>query len=382
VPELENLILLLQKKKELASNSDNKFLTALCSILSEEIDKTTFLQILQQYEKALNIYYTTPRYSSETTSQRLEHLYVIGYHVLSKHPYTVDNFLDRLQRVLLLDYQESLTKDDLIAMELLSKAVLKFQPSTILESAISFLHEAIDSQSYFKPDKKQVSLSSVVADDLLNRKNSYPEEETFKFLYALKSKTDLRTKFFIENMIPSIQRRRQYLIPDYKKIEDIIAAFDFAKQYFNDESADAAKKIFGFYMLIIYWDELRALKIGAIEAFNRLVHSPILSFRETSGLWLVADRLRIDKKREYFFGRDFRKLKFPATTEEFTDTLIGDGPFTIIEIVAANLLTQFTHPLIHPLIEEFSKTKYHDFCPGSDRFRKYLEEQAKNVKKI
>jgi hypothetical protein len=190
----------------------------------------------------------------------------------------------------------------------------------------------------------------------------------------------MRLSFFIQDLKKSFINRN-YIVREFEKKEEISAALDSAMDYFKDKPADAGRKVSGFYMLITYWDQLRRSKIGAIEAFKRLAQAFQLTNREASGLWLVAGRLKIDKKSEYFDSQVLFNVSFPRSTEEFTDTLIGDRPFSIIEIVAANLVTNFTHPLVHQLIEEFSKPQYDHFCVGSEEFRKYLKGKAKNVSK-
>jgi hypothetical protein len=55
---------------------------------------------------------------------------------------------------------------------------------------------------------------------------------------------------------------------------------------------------------------------------------------------------------------------------------------TILELIAVNVLTEFNHPLIHQLIEEFDRKAYTNFCRGADQLREFLKSKAKGVKKM
>jgi hypothetical protein len=75
----------------------------------------------------------------------------------------------------------------------------------------------------------------------------------------------------------------------------------------------------------------------------------------------------------------FKKVSITQDEQKFIDSLSGKTMNTL-EMIAVNLITDFTHPSIHSLIQKFDYPDF--FCAGTEAFRGFLKEKAQHVQKV
>jgi hypothetical protein len=404
-PALKHLILVLRNKSHLVPRSKNPFLSGLSATAFENFNKfqgdhtetnlQRFRLSLRQYEKALEYLDNRQTNNSEETQHRLEFLYTSGYLLMlqeSVNSYEMkylQDFLELLNLILFSYYDGTLTKADCTAIKLQTQAVLSRLEKFNAEDLASYKHylqtfitilEQIDDLSNPTNDA-EITVSSIVAGDLLKGRISDRYEETLMFLRTHRFSEN--TDYLYDYLRGSVMNRR-HIIPDYDEKEDIIAALDSAIVNANDSQHNYVNSIPGFYFLVKFWTNKASDLSKGVEAFRKLAKSPNLSFQAASALWVIADHLSIVNKPDWFAPNvisDF-KARFPKNTESFMKTLTRSAKDSIgiLEIIAANFLTNFTTPLITRLIEEFEKPQYDRFCPGSDQFRYFLKTKSRTVK--
>jgi hypothetical protein len=398
------LISLLNTKIRLVPNSDNKFLVTLSSIACEDLktyksskDPNSLEKLrvsLKQLENALICLYSSS--IPGKTSQILESIYIMGYETISKMEI---NFLDKYLELVNDHFfkaanKNPLSKDDATAMKLQAELLLKklgsSRPSEFrgrkyeLANITKILQTLIDANTFADSEKDQITISRIVVNDLLNLRSFDRYEETLRFIEGpLYADDDAKG---LKRYLSKSLENRHFIIPDFDEKDDISAALDSAKGYFGDSNDAAAiqQKIFSFYMLVKYWMSKNPIELNrAVEAYKKLASSSNLSQIEASALWMIGDYLKIGNKTDLFSNKVIEKFKasFPKSGEEFTKAVTeANKPLGMLEIIAVNMVTNFTDPLIHKLIIEIDRSEYGNFCPGSDKFRLFIKQKAIKIK--
>jgi hypothetical protein len=373
--------------------SENRFLVALDSVAVADLtnfrasQKKMFEMMLlsfRVYEKATKLVYSRQKDATEKTPVLLESLYSTGYFLLWSSEKVVE-FLELVNKVFFLTFDEYLTKDDLTAIKLQCKQILKelktsqssnvpkplkYDPSVAKHDLERFVRmtEHLIQFKLFIDNKDQITVGYLIWTDLLR-------------ITSLNRYDQISSFFQNHQFIPSAERlsshlrnsveTRRYWIVDNDNSEDLSDVLDGAIKHFDELGVEESKqKVIGFYMLIKLSTENEGI---ARKAFRKLEKSREKSFDQAILLEMVAEKLQVPD----LFNRFYRSIleKNRKGDRDYNSRRINSvhSHSSFIEIVAANFLLGYRGKLVSVLRDEFEKPEYDNFCRGSEEFRNFLK---------
>jgi hypothetical protein len=93
---------------------------------------------------------------------------------------------------------------------------------------------------------------------------------------------------------------------------------------------------------------------------------------------VIGDVMEIAKKSELFDMKTLKNYKksFPKNSESFLKSVTGGAAsIGMLEIIAFNMVTNFSFPLTHFLFEEFEKSEYFNLC--LEKFELFLLQKKR-----
>jgi hypothetical protein len=397
-PKLLKLIETIQNRSNLRQHSHNRFLVDLSSFLVEDLvhyrETKEFVKNLRISLKQHCVVLKTVVYANyinriEINSEILELLFAAGNYLLtnplSNDPITtglVENFLKLIYIALLIPLDKPLNHTDLSAITLQAQSILtkitpfesaQLEPSKLGLDKVSRLLNSSSTTVDVDRRDNEISLSSIVANDLLKLRIVDHYEETLLFLdhYNQSSNVSDRLIPYLRNSVIN----RHYIVPDYDDEVDILAAIDSAKNYFEDKSENAQYRLLSVYLLVKYW-------MGTSNDMKRA----ILAFKKLGNLDFIGWNLA---KQWYFKDSNERKpvnvtitpppeILFP--TQNFaSDQQDASIPYAILTLKIINMINTMTFSSelagIPEFVAEIQNPVFSNFCPGSEKFREFLKHK-------
>jgi hypothetical protein len=378
-PKLLDLIARIKYRLNLIPYSDNQFLVDLAGSLSNDLEhyrersdeiRVQNLKIsLKQYLVALNVFHNRLRSSSESKSTMLEKVFGTGNDVLLSDfssPFNIEpleNFLQFAYAALFLHLGKDLTRSDLEAINLQSLLIsmklvpihskdLK-SPTLGLENLSNLLQPITHSMPYVTYND-EITLSMIVAGDLLKVRTFARYENTMRFL------NEYPINEFTDRLIPYLKKsvkNRYYIVPDYNQKKDILAALDMASEhYFEGKSENSQNRLLGYYVLVKFWINTSADDRRCSVALQKMREESVSA---KNVIWNYADNLKLDSYQDLF--------KFDGQT------------FSFYQLVESINEVQPRDIDIQALLSEFNKPEYDNLCPGSNKFRELLKKEVRNL---
>jgi hypothetical protein len=395
--KIKKLIKLLREKSSVLENSNNQFFVHLgyrvyqdlknYRLRLSKISMETLALHFRHYEKVLqHVYDQISLASNDSAQNRLEILFAAGYDVLSSfsqsfNSFAMDKFLESLY-TLFIDQSNQLnfTRIEITAIESQCAEILN---KLLAKSHSSYSHELrtdIEIIQRIHADAKlpfiedDMSVSFLVVSDLQHTPNFDTYDDSLKFL----SSNVFHDQSLRNNLLKSV-KNRHHIVPDYDDKLSISNALIRGKYEF-DSVDERREKIGGFYFLTkLIVGELHRAEI----AFKTLSQGEIRSVEDAVALWMIGkESFKSEDELDWFPADVYNqfKEKLPKNKEEYVKGIADSKePIEILLLIAVNVITEFSHPLIHLLIEEFDKKEYQHFCPGADQLRDFLKFKAKWV---
>jgi hypothetical protein len=332
------------------------------------------------YKKVLGyLYNREDQPGSEPSDEFMENGYMVGFTVISSLKTSFDfsameNFLEFVY-TLFISYNSPASQ--LVAVGSQCKTIFvnlkDREHMDRLAEELRHAHQYIlgNVKDYYDI-KKDMSVSLLVIMDTRGETSLYRYEESLKFLNSHPFRNQ-SLKIFLLN---SIEYRR-YLVNDSY---GLILFQPYEQFKFLDQMK---QRMYGFYYLTKFQTgEKRRAKLILID----LLKDAEISLEEAQATFMIAkENFNIEDIRTLLPAKLFKKYTAIAPKDKHAyleKVLTSKQPMTILELIAVNVLTDFNHPLIQQLIEEFDRKAYTNFCRGADQLREFLKSKAKGVKKM
>jgi hypothetical protein len=336
---------------------------------------------LDQFKKTLTLCQEGNSAIKSTTNEHenLFNLFTAGYSLLESESINLEALKKYLESVHTL---LSPTKEDVQALLMLSQKTLKQLQllSTIFIDDLEILCEILEEISAaFKPQQpqNQPSVSSIIIGDLQIQRTFDNYQETLDFLTTSSPLKDFKLlREYLKKSVIS----RSHIVPDYTRGDDIVAALDSSEDYFKASDDEyKIEKIYGFYFLAKYIqsgnnpeDKVRAA--FTLKEFGLKYASKHMS--RTAAVFHISAYIRLSG----VLTKDMTAL-VPQTKKEYIKRVFKVGwSKEIFTMIAVSVITDFSHPLIQQVKEEFENPEYENFCIGAEQLRNFLEKKAEQCK--